>query len=84
MTVTSGPRRHITDYSHWSRVQDSRDHRLERGRGVSLVVWSLKLGRVERSFSMDLPGKPVYIRTIEWGTRSWADGDIHQYRRSFS
>src|SRR5258706_11451465 len=54
-----------TPYSHWPRGQDSRDHRLEKGRGVSLVLWSLKLGWDEPSYSMDPPGKAFYVRVRE-------------------
>src|SRR5258706_2614113 len=100
--VTYASFAHITDDSHWSRGQDSRDHRLEKGRGVGLALWSLKLASDERSYSMGPPGKPASIRISEeqgihthfvnrcdarrlmhYITRTWGNGDILQYHRSF-
>ncbi len=66
---------------HWPREWDSRDHRLEKKRGVGLVLWSLKLGQGEPSYLMDPPGRLVYIRVSEErGThtyssnRRWREG----------
>ncbi len=58
---------HVTDYSHWLRGWDSRDHLLENGPGVDLVFWSFKYGRDEPEYSF---GKIAY--TCDSGVLTYA------------